>query len=245
MTRLFLIRGLLICLLLFTGASQVDAEQPSDRLIGLLSLPQLFGNGPCDKYEARALRLFRNADSTVPIGEVKVYKPWTFHTNGGCEGLTIGVHLSGGEGAVQNLPTKEYGYEEPGAVVLARRGKRFKIALHNGTAWIEPLGGAEFHSMEALVVSGLGYLTKSWNGLVCTEPGKLGTCKKVDSGTRPEPNIVVLRYREVNGEFWFEIKLTPDEICGEPAPAIPPGRGWVLGHGKDGAPAVWFYSRGC
>jgi hypothetical protein len=240
-----LIPGSFICLLVFLSASQVGAAQPSDRLIGLLSLPQLFGTGPCDKYEARALRLFQHVDSTVPIGEVRVDKPWTFPTNGGCEGLMVGVHLFGVEGAVQDLPTKEYDYEQPGTVVLARRGERFKIALHYGAVWIEPLDGAEFHSMQALVVSGLSYLTKGWNGLVCTEPGKPETCKKVDSGTRPEPNIVVLEYREVNGELWFEIKLPPDETCGELVPAIPPSRGWILGHGKDGAPALWFYSRGC
>ncbi|MDH3474708.1 MAG: hypothetical protein OEM59_13565 [Rhodospirillales bacterium] len=245
MIRLFLITASLIYLLFFLSASLVRADQPSDRLIGLLSLPQLFGNGPCDKYEARALPLFWHEDSTVPIGEVRVDTPWSFPTNGGCEGLKVGVHLSGVEGAVQDLPTKEYGYEEPGAVVLARRGERFKIALQNGAAWIEPLDGAEFHSMQDLVVSGLAYLTKSWDGLICTEPGKPATCKKLDSGTSPEPNTVVLGYREVNGEFWFEIKLPPNETCGEPTPDIPPSRGWVLGHGKDGAPAVWFYSRGC
>ncbi len=245
MIRLSLITASFVYLLFFLSASQAHADQLSDRLIGLLSLPQLFGIGPCDRYEARALPLFQNADSTDPIGEVKVDKPWTFPTNGGCEGLTVGVHLSGGGVAVQDLPTREYGYEEPGAMVLARRGERFKIALHNGAVWIEPLDGAEFHSMQALVVSGLGYLTKSWNGLICTEPGKPGTCKKVDSGSNPEPNTVVLGYREVNGEFWFEVKLPPDETCGEPDPDIPPSRGWVLGHGKDGAPAVWFYSRGC
>jgi len=227
------------------GAPPAGADQPPDRLIGLLALPQLFGHGPCDKYEAHSLALYAYHDSTVALGEVRVDTPWTFHEVGGCGGLEIGVHLFGAQGSATTLPTREFGYEEPGALVLSRRGIRFRIALEDGAAWVEPLAGAAFHPMETLVAENLSYLTGAWNGMVCAEPGQAGTCRAIDPGPGQEPGVTVLGHRNIEGRLWFRIELPSRETCGEPVPAIPRTTGWISGHDNNGGPAIWFHSRGC
>ena len=233
-------------LFVLAGPSLAGAERMPDRLIGLLALPQLFGHGACDKFEAHPLTLYAGDDSTVAIGEVRVDTHWTFHEVGGCGGLEIGVHLFGAQGAATTLPTSEFGYEEPGALVLALRGNRFRIALENGAAWVEPLAGATFHPMETLVAEKFSYLTDAWNGTVCADPGQSGSCRNIDAaGVGPEPGVTVLGHREVAGEIWFEIELPSRETCGEPVPVMPRTRGWISGHDNNGELAIWFHSRGC
>ena len=42
----------------------------------------------------------------------------------------------------------EYAYEEPGAVVLERRGKWFRVRLNSGSAWLEASAQDEFYGLE-------------------------------------------------------------------------------------------------
>lgn len=233
-----------VLLLLLPSMASAGSKGASDRIIGLLELPQLFGTGACSSYDPKPLALFELATSVVPIGEVRVDTPWIIDANGGCHGLKVSVHLNGANANVQEFPTREFGYEEPGAVVYARHGNRFKIALRDGPAWVEPSAGV-LHPMETLVAEGLSYLTDRWDGMVCAQPGKPATCRKVDAGADPQPGVMVLEYREIEDALWFEIKLPSTETCGEPAPVMAPVRGWVSGHDNDGEPAIWFYSRGC
>ena len=182
---------------------------------------------------------------SAPLTLTSGDKSWTFPASGGCEGLEVGVHLSVAGAVVQELPTREFGYEDPGAIVLARNGDRFKIRLQDGAAWVAPMAGAQFHPMETLVTEHLSYLTDAWSGTVCAEPGQSGTCRKFDAGTGREPGVTVLGHRKIAGRLWFEIELPSRETCGEPVPDVPRTRGWVSAHDNNGDPAIWFYSRGC
>ncbi|MDH3231420.1 MAG: hypothetical protein OEN55_16640 [Alphaproteobacteria bacterium] len=236
--------ALLLMPLLWGIAHAATGED--DRIIGLLALPQLFGTGPCDvETETRPLDLFDSADSTTPVGEVRVDAPWKMAAEGGCEMLEVGVHLAGADGVVQPLPADEYGYEEAGAVVLARRGDRFKIALQNGAAWVEPLAGAEFHPLEDLIVGRLSFLTGAWDGKICADPGDSGSCREIGPWVDDELNVTVLGHRETEGRLWFEIEAPTRDTCGEPVPDFSPVRGWISAHHDNGEPAIWFYSRGC
>lgn len=233
-----------VLLLLLPGVAHAGSNDASDRVIGLLELPQLFGDGACSPYDPTPLALFERATGVVPIGEIRVDTPWTVEVTGGCYGLKVGVHMTDANATVQNFPTREFGYEAPGAIVYARRGNRFKIALPGGAAWVEPSAGV-LHPMETLVAEGLSYLTDRWDGMVCAEPGKPGTCRKIDAGAESRPGAMVLGHREVGGGLWFEIKLPSTETCGDPVRAMAPIQGWISGHDNDGEPAIWFYSRGC
>lgn len=233
-----------VLLLLLPGVAGAGSKNASDRVIGLLELPQLFGDDVCTPYDPKSLALFEQATSTVPIGEIRVDTPMTIDVTGGCYGIKVGVHLTGGATTAQDFPTRDYGYERPGAIVYARRGNRFKIALPGGAAWIESSAGT-LHPMETLVSEGLSYITDRWDGTVCAEPGRPGTCWKITERPEPRPGAMVLGHRKVGGELWFEIKLPSTETCGDPIAAIVPTRGWISAHDNKGEPAIWFYSRGC
>jgi len=239
--------GILVAVLLLVSpvAAHAGPNGSSDPIIGLLELPQLFGRGECDRYEVQALALYEAADSDRTIGEVRVDRSWSFPANGGCVGRAVGVHMSGAGAAVQKLPTGEYGYEEPGAIVLARDGNRYRIELQEGAAWVEPMAGARFHSFQELVSGDAAYLTASWTGFACARPGDSGSCRKAAVAADSRPAVKVLGYREVRGRLWFELEFPVRDACGEPPPAVPPIRSWVPAYGETGKPAVWFHSRGC
>ncbi|HEX7280659.1 MAG TPA: hypothetical protein VF239_01305, partial [Vicinamibacterales bacterium] len=112
----------------------VLAQQGSDRVLGLLALPGVFGEGPCKPFEARAITLYSDAGATRVMGTIQVDQEWSFAPHGGCEGLEVSVH----EGDRRTeLPTREFEYEAPGAIVLDRRGEAYKIRLSdNRTGWV-------------------------------------------------------------------------------------------------------------
>jgi hypothetical protein len=106
-----------------------------ERVIGLLALPGVFGRGACDRFAPRPVAL-HDTPQGRGSGTVLVLEPWTHDSRGGCEGLEVGVRVPGAA-AVQQLPTKEYAYEAPGAIVLERRGTWFRVRLASGSAWLE------------------------------------------------------------------------------------------------------------
>ena len=62
------------------------------RIVGLLELPQVFGNGPCARFKPEEIRLYASPNPRDRIGVVRVERYWTFHTDLSCEGLTVRVH---------------------------------------------------------------------------------------------------------------------------------------------------------
>src|SRR5262245_44620900 len=117
-----------------------------ERVIGLLALPQIFGRGACDRYTPRPVPVRAEPRGSV-IGSIVVATPWTVETDGGCSGLEVVVRTN--VAADVELPTREYGYEEPGAIVVDARSGWYKVRLGNGSGWV-PATGAEFYSLERL-----------------------------------------------------------------------------------------------
>src|SRR5258705_7735146 len=112
-------------------ASSLAQQRP--RVVGLLALPEVFGNGACDGFTPQEVPLYAAPESTRIVGVIRVDDGPTAPSNGGCEGLKVGVHITGTTTS-DPLPTKEYGYEEPGAIALARPGGWFQIRLATGSA---------------------------------------------------------------------------------------------------------------
>lgn len=212
-------------------------------VVGILALPQLFGREPCERFIAQPLPLFAQPDTGAWVGEVRVDTPWVHHPQGGCEGLTVRVHLTGAD--PQPLPAVEYGYEQPGAVATARRDGWFHIELQEGAAWVRPVAEHTFYPLSQLYADALTYLTAEWDGRICAQPSDLQSCRAYKGDRATIPGIEVLATQEVMGARWFEIRL-PLEVCGAaPEPGIPVQRGWVPAHGATGRPVIWFYARGC
>lgn len=233
--------NLRIVVLLVAVATFASPALAQDRVLGLLSLPEVFGRGACDRFTPEPVGLWA-APQGAPVGSVFVVEPWTFH-GGGCEGLEIGV-LVAGDAAVQPLPTLEYDYEKPGAVVLERRDRWFRVRLSSGSAWLEASALDEFHSIDRLYEHNLTYLTDAWNRTVAVSPGTTGRPVRhpILAGEHP---VRVLRSSREQGELWFFVEILSHSGCdgnGEPTVV---DRGWVRAHGTSGAPSIWFYSRGC
>src|SRR5262245_2552204 len=106
--------NILRCCVLILASSSVAYAQ--DRVIGLLSLPEVFGAGPCDRFTPAEILLYAEPDGKTRVGSIRVATPWTFPAEGGCAGLTVNVYSNGR--SVGELPTLEYDYEVPAAVVV-------------------------------------------------------------------------------------------------------------------------------
>ena len=231
-----------VVVLLLSSALLSQPALAQERVIGLLALPEVFGRGACDRFTPRPVELRARPQGPV-VGTVLVVKPWTHHSDGGCEGLEVGVRASRAA-TVQPLPTMEYGYEEPGAVVLERREMWFRVRLTVGSAWLQASAQDEFYGLEQLFDDGLTYLTEAWNGEVAASPGSAGRSAKSPRLGGNQPVRVRRASREKEG-LWFLVDIMSHSVCegdGEPTVA---DQGWVPAYGKADSPTIWFHSRGC
>jgi hypothetical protein len=152
------------------------------------------------------------------------------------------VHMTGTL-ASDPLPTKEYGYEDPGAIVLARRAGWFQIRLATGSAWVRSSPRDSFHPLEQLLLDGLTYLTEAWDGRLAPSAGAPGRPARVEARSS-QPSVRVIRSQQFRGELWFDLEVITSP-CGEDPNVKALDRGWVPAHTKSGEPVIWFYSRGC
>jgi hypothetical protein len=227
-----------VCLSLLPASA---VAQQRTRVVGLLALPEVFGNGPCDRFTPQDVPLYGAPDSARIVGVIRVDEGWTASSNGGCEGLKVGVHMTG-TAASDPLPTKEYGYEEPGAVVLGRRGGWFLIRLAAGSAWVRGSPRNTFHPLERLLLDGLTYLTETWDGQLAPSAGGAGRPARVEARSS-QPSVRVIRSQQLRGELWFDLEVISSPCEDPDVKAL--DRGWVPAHSMSGEPVIWFYSRGC
>jgi hypothetical protein len=230
-----------VALLIGIAASAAPALA-QERVIGLLDLPEVFGRGACDRYTPQPVALRATPLGQV-VGSVVVVKPWTFAAGGGCEGLEVGVRMAPAA-TVQPLPTMEYGYEEPGVVVLERRDRWFRVRLDAGSAWLEASAQDEFYDLERLYDHSLTYLTDAWSGQVAAAPGMVGRVVQFP-GLAAGQSVRVRRTSREDGGLWFLVDILSRSPCAGDAEPTVADRGWVRAYGKGGEPTIWFSSRGC
>jgi len=235
-------RTLPVVALLLGSALLSQPALAQERVIGLLALPEVFGQGACDRFTPRPVELRATPQGRV-VGTLLVVKPWTHHGNNGCEGLEVGVRASR-SATVEPLPTREYGYEEPGAIVLEQRGKWFRVRLNVGSAWLEASAQDKFYSLEQLFEDSLTHLTEAWSGQVAASPGSAGRPAK-GTPLAERPAVRVRRASREKEGLWFLVDIMSHSACdgdGEPTVA---DQGWVPAYGQADAPTIWFFSRGC
>jgi hypothetical protein len=227
------------CLALLSASA---LAQQQTRVVGLLALPEVFGNGPCDRFTPQDVPLYGAPESARIVGVIRVDEGWTASGDGGCEGLRVGVHMTGTTTS-DPLPTKEYGYEEPGAIVLARRSGWSLIRLATGSAWVRSSSRDRFHPLEQLLLDGLTYLTEEWDGRLAPSAGTPGRLARVEARSS-QSSVHVIRSQQLRGELWFDLEVTTSP-CGEDPNVKTLDRGWVRAHSASGEPVIWFSSRGC
>lgn len=94
--------GLTASLLMLVAQSSPGS---ADRVVGLLTVPQVFGMGPCVPFEPKVVPLFAEPRETASVASIEVDTYWTFPPNGGCEGLEVRTHDQGRQ--PEALPTEE------------------------------------------------------------------------------------------------------------------------------------------
>lgn len=84
--------GATLAIILLVTAAPSTAQ---DRVLGLLSLPEVFGKGPCHQFEPAAVALHQAPGAAPTVGSIQVDQHWSFAPHGGCDGLKVSVHGRG------------------------------------------------------------------------------------------------------------------------------------------------------
>ncbi len=236
-----LVRAIIVAAVL-SLASPAFAQ---DRVIGLLQLPAVFSEGPCKPFEPRPVSIYAAADAKLVIGTIEVDQNWSFAPHGGCEGLEVSVHQ--GE-ARRELPTREYDYEAPAAIVLDQQGQMFKIRIaEKSTGWVQS-APARFMSFETLMeeFTGVTFFTVSFDGALRAAPGAT-VSNPPTASAKPGLPARVIETRRLGDRLWLNVEVLNHSMCDAAASGPPElaATGWLLAHADNGEPTVWFASRGC
>lgn len=226
-----------LVLALFVLARPVHAQ---DRVIGLLTLPEVFGREACAPFEPQPVPLYAGPASTREVASIRVDQYWSFAPHGGCEGLEVSVHRGN---AKAELPTREYAYEAPAAIALDERDGWFKIRLSDGAAWVGPAKHHQFLPLSELFDQALTAMTDQFTGRLRREPdGEL-----VGERWEPHQDVRVIDIRRVGDRQWLHVEVMTHNICDANINVEPRAiaRGWMPAHSDAGEPTVWFAARGC
>lgn len=215
-----------------------------DRVIGLLSLPEVFGGRECAPFDPSEIALHGSPNDAKAIGSIEVDQNWSFAPHGGCEGLEVRVHKGADK---EELPTREFDYERPGAIVVDQKEGWFKIRLHDGAAWLKASVVDQFMPLSDLFeeFTGVTEISKSFSGRLANAPGVVNG--PIMMRLAPNQPVRVLEIRESGGRPWVHVEVLSNSACtaGNDGPPEVISNGWLPLHDQKGEPTVWFSSRGC
>jgi hypothetical protein len=243
---------LTVCGMGNTAASQhfvVAQSQNAERVLGLLALPEVFGDYPCELFEVKKLNLYASpSKEKPPVGVIERLNPPKSPAQPDCDLPHVAVRRPPNATTTEDLPFDESGYEMVKAVAYERAGNWFRIALAKGSAWVERQNPEdEFMAYPAAMMEEdiATYLRSGWDGNSASAPG--GPLRPAPSGWRALRNeeipIRVLETQVVNGEAWVRVKMLT-ESCGRSLPNLAPFEAWIPAY-RNRFTSVWFYSRGC
>ena len=245
-----LFAGVLALVCMYDTASAqrwfITQNRPRERVVGLLDLRDVttdYAEKGCEGLSKQSINAQLYSDPSkagAPIGAVYMRQ----HPENGC-GL---LFKRAGSSLEEGLPSEESGYEMPASVVYERRGRWFRIAVPQGSAWIERANAEDFLPYPQLLTRRMAYLKNDWDGQLRQTAG-------VGFPTEPLPvewkehvpkqiTIEVLGMTRVGNDDWIHVQFTT-EGCDETLKMLKPVQGWLPAYRSDGTTAAWFYSRGC
>ena len=236
---------LALTLALFAVPVMPQSFERTAGMIGILPLPEVFGSEPCVRFEPREIPIFRSPATGRPFGKIHVAKPWTYPKEGGCSGLVVQVGTTDSVANESALPTMEFAYEQPGAIVLRQADSWFEIALPKGTGWIRVKDAERFLSVERLLKDNLSYLRKNATLPLHTRPGDPVARRVPPTRTTVDLPVAVQAFMRVADTLWVQVDLLSANPCTEEKVPEAPASGWLPFHDAKGQPSVWFWSRGC
>jgi hypothetical protein len=212
-------------------------EQSPERIIGLLELPDIAGEG-CGALVARATaNAFASpAQNSIRVGTVFMRD----EGNAGC-----GLMIERVDGVKEDLPTLETGYEIGASIVYERRDAWYRIALKNGSAWIRRDNPKNFRSYPEILRDRLGHLAENWQGTLRSVAGPSSEMARVPRGLdQREIGMKYLGSRQIGRELWLHVELVTEQ-CSQTVEGVAMSTAWIRAYRPNGSPAAWFRSRGC
>lgn len=236
---------LALALGLFASPVMPQSFERTVGIIGILPLPEVFGFEPCARFEPRDIPVFRSPTTDGPFGKIYVAKHWTYPKEGGCEGLVVRVGTADAVASVDELPTMEFAYEQPGAIVLRQTNSWFEVALSKGTGWVRVKDVERFLPVEQLLKDGLLYLRKGAPIPLHTRPDDSTAPRAPGTRTAIDFPAKLRAFKRVAGTLWIQVETLSANPCTEEKLPAAPISGWLPFHDAKGQPSVWFSSRGC
>jgi hypothetical protein len=218
-------------------------EHASRHYTGLLSAPSFFVQDRCNGASP-FVDVFSGPSNGSRIAQLR----WVRGSAGSgqdwwCQAVVYPVAADGAvaECPRDALPLMEYGYEEPGFIVLEQSKNFARIRLDQGEGWVRKEAKARMYPYESLVVQSLPQMARAWDGKIFRKPG--GAAHKPSGAS--DGSIELLDTQRVNGRLWFKVRLLDHSPCsGNPEPS-PVDAGWVPAYDKKGDPLVTYSPRGC
>ena len=216
-----------------------------ERVVGLLDLPELVDQG-CGPAVPRRMP-FHDAPSSASA--VRRYAEYlvTGRASDGSQCGTARLVVRSDNGSDEELPAEESDYEILAAVVYERRGSWFRIALQQGSAWVERSDPSEFHSFPDMLQQRLSHIREGWDGSLWRVPGS-GVASPVAAGWQKyldgNVSVDVLEVRRIGNDDWLRVELRV-ETCGRELSGVQSTTGWIPAYRATGGPTVWYSSRGC
>ncbi len=225
------------------AAAKAHEREPPDGMVGLVRLPMLFGEGACSHFQPKVVQLFSEPREASPLGQIRVTKQWVFAKEGGCSDLEVKVFLEAQ--SPEPLPTLEYEYEAPAAIVLTKSGRWCQIKLQSRSAWIGRECPSGFVSVQNLFRERILYLRRDALALAMHRPN--GTAFK------PPPTFLgaaevsasLIASRVIGGKTWLHVSASYISSCERGSKPDEILRFWLPLRDTTGALQVWYRSRGC
>jgi hypothetical protein len=199
----------------------------------------------CAPFRPTDVALHTTPNDGTKFATVHVDQEWSFAPHGGCEGLRVSVHRGS---AQEELPTLEYDYEMPAAIVLEQRNGWFRVRLSQGSAWIKASLADRFMPLHELFEEFIGVtaIDKAFTGRLLSAPGVLATGAGA-SRVSPLQPVQVLEIRDSEGQTFVKVDVMSHSLCAAGANGPPEivATGWLPLHGPTGEPTIWYSSRGC
>ena len=236
---------LTLILLFFVSAAMSLSFERTAGIIGILALPEVYGSDPCASFVPQDIPIFKTPTTDHPIGKIYVAKPWTFPKEGGCEGLLVKSEITDSVPSGGEMPTMEFGYEQPGAIVLMQTNSWFKIVLSKDNGWVRVTDVKRFLPIEQLLKGNGRYLRKDVLIPLQMIPTQHATPRLSDTRTVEDVPVKLLSFKRFAGALWIQVESLKIDPCTQEKLLEAPISGWVPFHGAKLQPSVWFWSRGC
>jgi hypothetical protein len=144
---------------------------------------------------------------------------------------------------LDQLQTREAGYEFPAATVYARTDVAYQLRLADGRAgWMRNEHAGTWFPYPKLLIDRLAYMTSAWSGFLWPDPGAGLPLRLAGAATQRPARVTDIE--TLGGAGWIRVEILTTNGCDGQVPAVV-ASGWTPAWHPGGEPTVWFYSRGC